>query len=541
MNATVHQASAAEDGTVFKHRPLDHSKLSIRLVHLLPFLSPKGHMQCSITHATVDAIYTCLPYRWGGPQPSHAITIDGKNFIIGQNLFDFLAAAREKAASDGCAALGPYWIDALCIDQSNVLERNHQVLQMGTIYTQAVTVNVWLGPANSDLLTVLPIIQKAKSNDVEWRTFINCKDILIQHVSNNLYWTRAWIVQEIALAKQVIIWLGTTSIDLEVMHQWLDFLWDQDPIIRSSPFSQLAIVWQEGFQKHGSLVQLIDYFREKECLDPRDRVFSLLSLVTGDGRELKADYNVSQGKLAAEILHQCKSTLCLYTAILVAQTLNLDKVDIDGPKLDRRSIPCLEFCVEDILVSFNFRQNREKGVSPWQGWVDSGLSFQETCKAGALFPHKLNPYLIYLDDSGLLHQKPTQKDDITFRPAEGWEDIYIVRILLSFLTKIMNHPVRVCSNAKYGWGSDAIPAGYPRICYAADSLRQPGTAELSSFVRRPPPRPPTASVVKTKRPSVLKSVWKKYWVRESTIPERIRRALAENEEWLYWTSNDNDA
>jgi hypothetical protein len=404
MNAAVHQISAAEDGTVFKHRPLDHSKSSIRLVHLLPFLSPKSHTQCYITHATVDAIYMYLSYRWGDPQPSHAITIDGKIFTISEKHFDLLAAVRGKAASDGCAALGSYWIDTLRIDQPNVLQRNHQVRQMGTIYTQAATDNVWLGHATSDL-TVLLVIQKDKFNNVEWRTFINCKDILIQHVWNNLYWTVAWTVQEITLANQITIWLATTSIDLKVMHQWLDFLWDQDSRTRSSPFSQLAIIWQEGFEKHGSLVQLIDCFREKECLDPRGCVISLLSPVTGEGRELKVDYNVSQGKLAAEILHQCKSTLCLCTAILVAQTLKLDNVDIDGLEVDRRSIPCFEFCVEDIPVSSNFCQNPEIGVSPWQGWVDSGLSFQEICKAGALFPHKLNPYVTYLDDSGLLHPK----------------------------------------------------------------------------------------------------------------------------------------
>jgi Heterokaryon incompatibility protein (HET) len=37
------------------------------------------------------------------------------------------------------------WIDALCIDQQNNSERNHQVRVMGKIYEMAIEVLVWLG------------------------------------------------------------------------------------------------------------------------------------------------------------------------------------------------------------------------------------------------------------------------------------------------------------------------------------------------------------------------------------------------------------
>ena len=142
MDTAERLIQASQDSTIFKHEPLDHTEASIRLVHLLPTLSPRNQIQCSITHATVGAKYTCLSYRWGDPSPSQDILIDGKLFTIRQNLFDFLATAREKAASDASASLGPFWVDALCIDQSDVLERNHQVRQMGTIYRNAAQVYV---------------------------------------------------------------------------------------------------------------------------------------------------------------------------------------------------------------------------------------------------------------------------------------------------------------------------------------------------------------------------------------------------------------
>lgn len=42
-----------------------------------------------------------------------------------------------------------FWIDAICIDQQNMAERNHEVKRMGTIYKMARRGVVWLGPASN--------------------------------------------------------------------------------------------------------------------------------------------------------------------------------------------------------------------------------------------------------------------------------------------------------------------------------------------------------------------------------------------------------
>lgn len=38
------------------------------------------------------------------------------------------------------------WVDAVCIDQSNIVERNHQVKSMASVFSEASKVLVWLGP-----------------------------------------------------------------------------------------------------------------------------------------------------------------------------------------------------------------------------------------------------------------------------------------------------------------------------------------------------------------------------------------------------------
>ncbi|CAN9166372.1 unnamed protein product [Alternaria alternata] len=48
-----------------------------------------------------------------------------------------------------------------------------------------------------------------------WLNLWNYKVELIQSINDNPYWTRAWIIQEVALAQKVTIRLGTASVDMQ--------------------------------------------------------------------------------------------------------------------------------------------------------------------------------------------------------------------------------------------------------------------------------------------------------------------------------------
>jgi hypothetical protein len=59
------------------------------------------------------------------------------------------------------------WVDALCINQSNMLEQNEQVGKMMQIFRKAISVHTWLGPGCPDLDLAL--------NLVHYSTFLNRK------------------------------------------------------------------------------------------------------------------------------------------------------------------------------------------------------------------------------------------------------------------------------------------------------------------------------------------------------------------------------
>lgn len=126
---------------MFAHSDLDDTLGSIRLLRIFPELSKDGFVQCQIWHSNITAAYKCLSYVWGDDNDQQTILVNGKEFVCRSNLKRFLDVARIKHSGHHEA----FWIDALCIDQQNVSERNKQVAQMGDIYAHAKCVIAWLG------------------------------------------------------------------------------------------------------------------------------------------------------------------------------------------------------------------------------------------------------------------------------------------------------------------------------------------------------------------------------------------------------------
>ena len=113
----------------------------LRLLVLNPGL-PEELINCSLERHSVNRAkrYIALSYVWGDPKDSFSIQVDGRPFKVTENLRDFLAAYRTNTT---CPVL---WIDAVCIDQNNIPERNAQIQLMKRIYEGAESVVIWLGP-----------------------------------------------------------------------------------------------------------------------------------------------------------------------------------------------------------------------------------------------------------------------------------------------------------------------------------------------------------------------------------------------------------
>ena len=268
----------------YTYHPLDLGSDSVRLVRLLPGRSTEGLLQLELWHSVIPSPYRCVSYRWGDQTVRHNILLNGCVFAVGSNLHDLLQEIHTWDESHHPEAL---WIDAICIDQGCLQERGHQVQRMGAIYSKAQEVFVWLGDhgvladAFYEWLYAVDVHQFPVHLRRQWDT-----------IRFNPYWSRAWIKQEILLARKVRVILRGASIEWTVLGSAIARSGHLDSLDNEHA-AHLWSFWGERWRnKHGrkevaassrpdlfSFWSLMHMHRTSDCADKRDRVYSLLGLI----------------------------------------------------------------------------------------------------------------------------------------------------------------------------------------------------------------------------------------------------------------------
>jgi hypothetical protein len=180
--------------------------------------------------------------------------INGHVVKVRKNLHDFIrffCRSTAEARRDGRKA-SKVWIDALCINQENIEERNLQVKRMGQIFQQASIVFSWLCSDLSGGELVMELCANILDNaryshpinpGLESHTsFHRTVDQHLKKVSLSAldvftsitYWRRFWAIQEIALSHGM---LGVLCGDKLI--SWRDF-WGVISVLTSDA-SQLIL------------------------------------------------------------------------------------------------------------------------------------------------------------------------------------------------------------------------------------------------------------------------------------------------------------
>lgn len=155
-----------DSSEIFPYELLDVEKLEIRVVILRPGIK-SSPIECYLEHVSTKKearkgkkarpSYKALSYTWGSPEIHKTIFLNGIEVQVRENLWQALYHLRLPD-TELCL-----WIDAICINQDDILERNQQVSRMGTIYGMAKEVLVWLGPEEDDSKVALDFIEKTMS------------------------------------------------------------------------------------------------------------------------------------------------------------------------------------------------------------------------------------------------------------------------------------------------------------------------------------------------------------------------------------------
>ncbi|KAF2177862.1 HET-domain-containing protein [Zopfia rhizophila CBS 207.26] len=211
-------------------------------------------VQCWLETESLDfgPEYTALSYCWGTHGDMRKIVLNGCETYIRANLHWALLEIRQQCFDRGGTSIA-IWADALCINQEDEKEKSYQVNMMQTIFARAQTTIAWLGAGfnekgeaidHSTAMTCLKRVgESARARGTGKAFNINVHDSLTDDdfeclakqtvrelklasdmrfgsrhsrilealwaVTNLTWWHRVWVVQEIAVSKQVYLACGS--------------------------------------------------------------------------------------------------------------------------------------------------------------------------------------------------------------------------------------------------------------------------------------------------------------------------------------------
>ncbi|KAI0403147.1 heterokaryon incompatibility protein-domain-containing protein [Xylaria palmicola] len=292
---------------------------------LAGFSDSPVYQQNTYRHATTYAWgdFFALSYEWGDQHDADEIIVDGEKTTVTRNLKDALERLctwwRRWDGNDSIRL----WVDALCINQANIPERNDQVRRMRQIYSTAIKVLIMTGPDVEDPRATRALLDRVfgaiRSGDVspeDVRGLLggeNCAGWKgVCEIAGRSYWRRLWIIQEVLLANTGA-WLcyGGGYCLASVFFQALALLVrnvhhakltlaaasggaseDWLPNVgRMESFIYLDELKHEGLG-YPNLMALLDTARKARQSDPRDKVYGLLGMID-DRIHVMPDYHLS--------------------------------------------------------------------------------------------------------------------------------------------------------------------------------------------------------------------------------------------------------
>lgn len=341
----------------------------IRVLYVQPASNLDDPIRCILRLVNLDSIeskFDALSYVWGDPQVTRTIWVNQQPCEVTSNLFKALKYLRRKRyhakwpaelkSQPSSAVLGQWiWIDAICINQNNIAERNAQVPLMRDIYSKASTVHVWLGIFDSSM--VLGLITLSRMRDLllqargdekgEWDLVYPLQlDAVVANwlndpvesvgrsilsILNHAWWRRVWVLQEAVLARRVFLhWHDRESNFWDIMDASqalktaLNRASDRKVGHRRSAFMLDLIITLEGtvskfhevvlFRRNPKsdetmrICRLLHTASISEASDPRDRVYGILGLLPTK-LDVQSRYDLDPEQALADAFFQliCKT------------------------------------------------------------------------------------------------------------------------------------------------------------------------------------------------------------------------------------------
>lgn len=293
--------------------PLNRRAGHIRLIMLYPGRFADD-IECSLLQAPLDHFkrYEALSYTWGAPDKTSSVLLKGHRFPVTRNLEAALRHLRYEAVPgrDNARLL---WIDAICINQDDLEERNLQVRRMPDIYQAAERVVGWLGEGTAETDLGMDFMNQYAERAIGFdegllRARAHREEYLaVATILTRPWWQRMWVIQEAALAKDMIIVCGSKSAPWRTVTLFSDIAhlyhkaaiaevlrrFDRDAV-RNSNMGSITSAVRKDLQagKYWPIHRLITRFRSFQSTLPVDKVYGILGIAAeSQDPSLDPDYS----------------------------------------------------------------------------------------------------------------------------------------------------------------------------------------------------------------------------------------------------------
>ena len=288
---------------MYKYKALERGQF--RLLTLLSITTESDHVLISfeLKHEEVESAppFYAVSYSWEGQSPCIPTTCDGGGLLITPTLFAFFMFMFQEKN------FGPFWIDAISIQQDDPVEKAAQVKVLDSYFAKASAVLAWLGPSTEPIdeffdrvLTPLEsaedgeqvMVPPADQDSLVWPGFLELLD--------RSWFRRLWIVQEAVLNQKVRMYWGSNSCDINSLVNLIKRMTHLlGPLVKRMEYT--AAMWllfqlpnlREWRSTEGlALNTLIEFCRDREVYLDVDRLYGLMGLLTPEDRQrFEVDYS----------------------------------------------------------------------------------------------------------------------------------------------------------------------------------------------------------------------------------------------------------
>jgi hypothetical protein len=333
----------------------------IRLLKILPDNDASAPIRCTLDQhgLSEDLSYEALSYVWGDLSlPRVPITCNNQTVDVTPNLLHALFRLRQSQISR------LVWIDALCINQAEDVEKSYQVPLMTKIYSAAQCVIIWLGEVDdeNEAATVVSSIREISEycrsvvvqSENPWKSVVGISKLwkkrielpaevmsripwqLLKTFLDNTWFKRMWCYQEAQLGKSIVVHWGSHSphwMHIGITSSWIlgsigsSGILPNDNELGRSCSPALCMFTRPNFGAPDILFDsLLLRRRFSEATDTRDMVYGLLGLLTPHmHRSINVDYSKSTSTVFTEA-----AILCLERSGLLILGEVVHPADFDG-------------------------------------------------------------------------------------------------------------------------------------------------------------------------------------------------------------------